>query len=121
MYAEEAKGVVGVAGHLCEGPGQDHGGVDGAGVGGGESGDDGPDEDETGRDLHQRRRERRPDETEEDMDDFEGGERLNGCEHGPGLRVGRAELTGGCDGGDGEGEYDGPPDRRDDVERNEIH
>lgn len=141
METEKTEGVVGVAGYLCEGPSQDHGGVDGARVGGGEAGDDGPDEDQAGGDLGKGGGEGGPDETEEDMEDLECGERLDGGEHGPRVRiggryvgeesrgdmgrerVGSGVVGGGAGGEAGEGgdEDDGPAERRDDVEREQIH
>lgn len=141
MESEESEGVVGVAGHLGEGPSQDHGGVDGAGMGGGEAGDDGPDEDQTGRDLYEGGGEGGPDETEKDMEDLESGERLDGDEDRPGVQIGgwyvtvqqRGEISRKRVGssvkscgifsetGQSRNEDDGPTDRRDDVECEEIH
>lgn len=141
METKKTEGVVGVAGYLGEGPSQDHGGVDGARMGGGEAGDDGPDEDQTGRDLHEGGRERRPDETEEDMENLECGEGLDGGKHGPRVlvgggyvgeqeggdvsrqRVGRGMISRGVGGEADEGgdEDDGPTERGDDVEREQIH
>ena len=106
-------------------------------MGGVKAGDDGPDEDQTGRDLDKSGGERRADEAEEDMEDLERGERLDGREEGPRLRVGRGHkreqrgepggervgsgvVRGGA-GGEGGGEDEGPAQRRDDVERDEIH
>lgn len=108
-------------------------------MGGVKAGDDGPDEDQTGRDLHKRGGEGRADETEEDMEDLERGEGLHGGEQGPGARIrgghrqergelGRERVGGGVgrgraggEGGEGGDEHDRPARRRDDVERDQIH
>lgn len=109
-------------------------------MGGGEAGDNGPDKDQTGRDLHERSGEGRADEAEEDMDDLEGGEGLDGGEHGPreGVRrrdgtEERGKLCGervgtggggagtGRDADEGAGEDGSPAEGGEDIECDEIH